>query len=221
MRYLTPLLTAACLVALIPGSAHGQGFEIGLKGGLNVATLSVDDPADPDLGFDSVTDFLVGAYLQCGGIGWFTLQGEVLYSQNGAKLQGEDPEVRIELNYIRVPILFMARLGSREGPINPILYLGPQVALETRCGVSGQSDGVSRSFACDSEEFDEPIETNSVEFGLVFGGGFEVPVSRFTVQIDARYNLGLSNINAGTDASSVSLHNRGWSFGAGFAMPFG
>jgi hypothetical protein len=221
MRYLAVVLVAATLVTLVPSSAAGQGFTIGLKGGLNVSTLSVDDPSNPELEFDSQTDFLAGAFIQCGGIGWFTLQGEVLYSQNGAKVPGEDPEVQIDLNYIRVPILFMARLASRESPMYPILYAGPQVALQTRCGVSGESDGVSASFACDSEELDEPLETNNVEFGVVFGGGFEVLLSKLTVQLDARYNLGLTNINGGTDASTVSVHNRGWSFALGLGMPFG
>jgi hypothetical protein len=55
----------------------------------------------------------------------------------------------------------------------------------------------------------------------VFGGGLEIPVSRLTLQLDARYNLGLSNLNAGTDASEVNLENRGWSFAAGLGMPFG
>jgi len=220
MRQLTQFLVAAFLLGLVPGVAHGQGFEIGLKGGLNVSTLSADDPSNPDLEFDARMDFLLGAYLQCGGIGWFTLQGEVLYSQNGAKVQGTSA-TELKLNYIRVPVLFMARLGSWEGAMHPILYAGPQLALETTCEVTGEIDGEATSFACDSDELDEPLDTNNVEFGLVFGGGLEIPLNRLTVQLDARYNLGLSNINGGTDASSVSLHNRGWSFMAGVAMPFG
>lgn len=224
MRYVTPLLAAVCLVGLLPAGARGQCSEcltIGVKGGLNVSTLSVDDPSNPDLEFDSQTDFLAGAFLQCGGIGWFTLQGEVLYSQNGAKTKGEDPAAQIDLNYLRVPVLLMARLASRESPMYPILYAGPQLAFETRCQITGQVDGVSSSFACDSEELDEPLETNNVEFGLVFGGGFEVLFSRLTMQLDARYNLGLTNLNGGTDASTVSVKNRGWSFVIGLGMPFG
>ena len=102
----------------------------------------------------------------------------------------------------------------------PILYAGPQVAFETRCQVSGKEDGVSASYACDSEELDEPLDTSNVEFGLVFGGGFEMLFSRLTVQLDARYNLGLTNINGGTDASTVSAKNRGWAFMLGLGMAF-
>jgi hypothetical protein len=219
MRYLKALLTAACLVALAaPEGVRAQG-TMGLKGGLNVSTLSVDDPANPDLGFDSQTDFVVGAFLQCASSGWFALQAEALYSQNGAKTRGEDPEVKLNLNYLRVPVLLMARLASRESPMYPILYAGPQVAFETRCQVTGEQDGDSVSFGCEDPELGDPLETKSIEFGLVFGGGLEILFSRLTAQLDARYNLGLTNLNAAANSSEVSVKNRGWSFMLGLGLP--
>ena len=221
MRYLMLLLAAVCLVGLVPDCARGQGFTMGLKGGLNVSNLSVDDPADPDFGFDSRTGFVGGAYLQCGGIGWFTLQGELLYSRSGAKSRGANPAFTIDLDYLRVPVLFMARFSSGESPVLPIAYLGPQVSFQSRCRVTGDIDGTSASFDCDSEELDEPLVTNLVEFGLVFGGGLEVPVSLLTMQLDARYNLGLTNLNGGPDADDVNVKNRGWSFMVGLGYPFG
>ena len=48
MRYLTALVSAACLVVLVPVESRAQGFTAGVKGGLNVSTLDVDDPANPD-----------------------------------------------------------------------------------------------------------------------------------------------------------------------------
>jgi hypothetical protein len=218
MRFITALVTMACFVALVPTGARAQG-TLGIKGGLNVSSLSVDDPGNPDIEFDSQTDFLVGAFLQCGSDGWFALQAEALYSQNGAKSQGGDPEVTLNLNYLRVPVLLMARLSSGESRLHPILYAGPQVAFETRCQVTGEQDGVSMSFGCDDPELDDPVETKSIEFGLVFGGGLEIPFSRLTAHVDVRYNLGLTNLNSGTDAGEVSVKNRGWSFMLGLGLP--
>ena len=103
----------------------------------------------------------------------------------------------------------------------PILYAGPQLAFETKCEVTGEEGGESASFACDSEELGEPLETNNVEFGLVFGGGFEILLNRLTMQLDARYNLGVTNLNGGTDANTVNVKNGGWSFMVGLGMPFG
>jgi hypothetical protein len=41
------------------------------------------------------------------------------------------------------------------------------------------------------------------------------------MQLDARYNLGLTNINGGPDADDVNVKNRGWSFMVGLGYPFG
>jgi len=218
MRYLTPFLMAICLVALLPADAWGQHGCIGIKGGLNVSTLSVNDPADPDLAFDSQTGLVLGGFIQCGTQGWFGLQGEVVYSQNGGKARGGDVS-SIDLNYIRVPILLVGRLASLDGPLYPILYAGPQVAFETSCNVKPE-DGQSASVGCDSDELDDPLDTNNVEFGLVFGGGVDVVLGGLKGQLDARYNLGLTNLNGGTDASSVSVKNRGWSITVGLGKLF-
>ena len=221
MRYITALLTMACLAALTPAGADGQDVTVGLKGGLNVSNLSVDDPADPDFGFDSQTDFLVGGFFQFGIGSKFAIQPEVFYSQNGVKSRTDDPALKLNLNYVRIPVLLMARLSSRESPLYPILYAGPQVAFETRCQVTGEADGVSVSFDCDSAELDDALQTRKTDFGLVFGGGFEILYSRLTVQLDARYNLGLTNLNDAEDASEVSAKSRGWSFMLGFGVPVG
>ena len=221
MRRATTLLAMACLAGLAPATAAAQDITLGVKGGLNVSNLSVDAPEDPDFAFDSQTDFLVGGFAQIGIGSKFALQPEVFYSQNGAKSQSDDPSIKLNLNYIRVPLLLMARLSSRESPMYPILYVGPQVAFETRCQVTGEDDGVSVSFDCDSPELEDALQTKTTDFGLVFGGGLEILYSRLTVQLDARYNLGLTNLNDAEDASEVSVKSRGWSFMLGLGIPVG
>ena len=219
MRCATLLLALACLAGLAPASASGQEITVGIKGGLNVSNLSVDAPDDPDFAFDSQTDFLVGGFAQFAIGQTFAIQPEVFYSQNGAKTKSDDPSIKLNLNYIRIPLLLMARLSSRESPLYPILYVGPQLALETRCQVTGENDGVSVSFDCDSPELDDSLQTKSTDFGLVFGGGFEILYSGLTVQLDARYNLGLTNLNDTADADEVSVKSRGWSFMLGLGIP--
>jgi len=221
MRYRAAVLAIACSIALAPAGAGAQEITLGVKGGLNSSNLSVDAPDDPDFGFDSQTDFLVGAFAQVGIGRIFAIQPEVFYSQNGAKSRNDDPAIKLNLNYIRVPLLLMARLGSRESPMYPILYAGPQVAFETRCQVTGEEGGVSVSFDCDSPELDDALQTKKTDFGLVFGGGFEILYSRLTVQLDVRYNLGLTNLNDTEDAAEVSEKSRGWSFMLGLGIPVG
>jgi hypothetical protein len=215
MRSLTFVLAAMCLIGLLPVAALGQESALGLKGGLNVSTLSIEDPAQPDLEVESQTGLVLGAYLECGGESWFALQGEVNYSQNGAKVRGGSSATRIDLDYIRVPVLIMARIGQKESTLYPLVYAGPQLAFQVSCGVEADSDGESQSYDCNSEELEDPLETRNVEFGLVFGGGVEYLIGGFKMELDARYNLGLTNMNGGTNASVASLKNRGWSFTVG------
>ena len=221
MRYGTALLAIACMLALAPAGARAQEITLGVKGGLNFANLSVDAPDDPDFGFDSQTDFLAGAFAQFGIGRVFAVQPEVLYSQRGANSRDEDPAAKLNLDYIEVPLLLMARLGSRESPMYPILYAGPSVAFETRCSVTGEQDGSSVSLDCDDPQLDGALETTKTNFGLVFGGGFEILYSRLTIQLDARYNLGLTNLNDADDAAEVSVKNRTWSFMLGLGIPVG
>jgi hypothetical protein len=49
----------------------------------------------------------------------------------------------------------------------------------------------------------------------VFGGGIEFLFGGLKVELDARYNSGLTHVNGSTSAGSVSLENRGWSFSVG------
>lgn len=215
MRSLTSILAALYLIGLSPGGALAQGSTLGLKGGLNVSTLAVEDPANPDLETESQTGLVLGAFLECGGESWFALQGEVNYSQNGAKVRGGSSVSRIDLDYIRVPVLIMARIGPEDRNLYPLVYAGPQLAFQVSCGVEADSEGGSQNYDCDSEELEDPLETRNVEFGLVFGGGVEYLFGGFKMELDARYNLGLTNMNGGTNASVASLKNRGWSFTVG------
>ena len=221
MRFRTALLAIAYSIALAPAGAWGQEITLGVKGGLNISNLSVDAPDDPDLGFDSQTDFLVGGFAQFAFGQHFALQPEVFYSKKGARSRDDDPATTLNLNYLEIPVLLMTRLASRESPIYPILYAGPSVAFETRCQVTGEEDGVSVSFDCDDPLLGGELQTAKTDLGLVFGGGLEILFSKLTIQLDARYNLGLTNLNEGEDAAEVSVKSRTWSFMLGLGIPMG
>jgi hypothetical protein len=221
MRYGTALLAIACSIALAPAGAWGQEITLGVKGGLNISNLSVDAPDDPDLGFDSQTDFRVGAFAQFTIGKIFALQPEFFYSQEGAKSQDSDPAIKLNLNYFEIPLLLMARLASRESPMYPILYAGPSVAFQSRCQVTGEEGGVSVSFDCDDPILEGDVQPATTDFGLVFGGGFEILYSRLTIQLDARYNLGLTNLNDSENSDEVNVKSRGWAFMLGLGIPLG
>lgn len=84
------------LVSLILSyNSFGQGVDLGIKFGANFATIS--DAS----GLDNKTGFHIGAF---GAIKFndnIALQGELLYSQQGAKFKPGD----INLDYVNVPII--------------------------------------------------------------------------------------------------------------------
>jgi hypothetical protein len=92
-------------------------------------------------------------------------------------------DANYELGYINVPVLiqYMFDNGFR-------LQAGPQVGFLVSA--------------------DNKDELNPIEFGVSFGVSYVVPSTGFG--IDARYNLGLSNINKDSDVKST---NRGIQLG--------
>jgi hypothetical protein len=218
VRNLSITLVTTFLLCLLPGQARAQGSTLGLKGGLNVSTLSLENPSSPNLEVESQTGLVLGAFLECGGESWFALQGEVNYSQNGGKVRDGASTTQLDLDYIRVPVIVMARIGPEESTLFPLVYAGPQLAFELRCRATSEEEGGSESLSCDSDEQGGSLDTRNVEFGVVFGGGLEYLFGGWKLEFDARYNLGLTNMNGGTNASQVSLKNRGWSFTVGLGL---
>ncbi|MEM8939823.1 MAG: porin family protein [Bacteroidota bacterium] len=166
--------------------------ELGLKGGLNVSYNNIDD-----FDTESITSYHAGVFgsLKLGKIG---IQPEILFSDQGAEVDfGPLGESDIELLYINVPI--MGKYYLIEG-VN--LQFGPQL-----------------SFLLDSELDDTGIEleTTDTDFGLAFGAGWDAP---FGLKVDARFILGLTDINDSSDIdfSQVDIQNRNFQLSVGYRL---
>jgi hypothetical protein len=216
MRRVIPSLLALCLVTAIEAPAQ---VTLGLKGGLNVSNISIDDPTDPDFDLDSRTGFTWGGWLQVGLGDVFAVQPEVMFSPKGGSRTIDDIKVSFDLSYIDVPLLLMARIPAGDSPILPVLYVGPVVSFETKCRVKGQGEGIDVSADCASID-DDPIETKSTDFGAAFGGGLEFYLGTLTMYLEARYNLGLVNIDDSGSPDEFSVKNRTWAFlfGLGYVL---
>lgn len=221
VRFEAALVGMAFLSALAPARTGAQELTVGVKGGLNSSNLSADDPDDPEFGFDSRTGLRIGAFVQVGLSRNVAIQPEVSYSRKGAKPRGSDTGAMLYLDYVEIPVLLSVRPTSRESPVDPVLYAGPQVSVATNCRVRGEEEGAALGVACDSPLPEGAIELAKTDFGLVFGGGFEILFNRLTVQLDVRYNLGLTNLNESAGAADVSVRSRTWSFMAGAGVPIG
>lgn len=160
-----------CITAFIMLSffvVTAQETHFGIKAGVNVSNVDIQNG----------DDFASKAGLHLGGLAHihitrhFALQPELVYSMQG----GKDGNEKLKLNYINVPVLaqYMTNEGFR-------LQTGPQLGFLT-----------TAKSKIDKVEVDRKDDLNSFDFSWVFGAGYLFP-SGFG--IDARYNLGISNIS--------------------------
>jgi opacity protein-like surface antigen len=171
------------------GDAQAQGLTLGAQGGYNYAQLS-EIPTD----LDDVGDkggFAVGAFLdiQFHERLFLGLEGNYVEFKNDAT-QGADTGV-IKQNTIQVPAYLGARLLT--GMIQPVLYAGAAANFETTCDIDQEGlDAVD----CATEG----IDTKSVTWTAVFGGGVNIALAMVVLNADLRYNLGLTEAAEGEDS---------------------
>ena len=162
----------------------GTHTEFGLKGGINIANLN-DREVSP-------TDSRTGLYL--GGLAHIhlshelALQPEVVYSAQGA----EYSDGTAKFDYINIPVVvqYMFDGGFR-------LETGPQLGFLASAKYKN-NNGV---------ETDAKNSIKSTDFSWAFGASY---ITTSGLGFGARYNLGISNINAG---SPYEVTNKVWQLG--------
>ncbi|WP_026727601.1 porin family protein [Flavobacterium denitrificans] len=196
------ILSVAAIMAF--GFANAQDAKFGIKGGMNLSTLTgdIEDPS-------SKVGFHVGGFAEIKLSEKFAVQPELLYSTQGAKEKGEfeyegnvyDAEIDYKLAYINLPIMakyyIVDKFNVEAGP--QIGFLVSAKAEATVLGNSAEED-VKDSF-------------KSVDFGLNLGAGYDF-TDKFSA--GARYNIGLSNMIDGEAADYVKAHNGVFSLSVGY-----
>lgn len=178
------IITTVLSVFLLAGTATAQHTNIGIKGGLNAYTIKNDNNSN----VDTKVSFHLGLIGHIHISNQFALQPELVYSVQGAQYTVAGTDVKLNLNYVNVPLLFqyMFDNGFR-------LQAGPQLGIlaSAKSKVNDNDTDVKDDF--------EPID-----LGLAIGASYVNPSSNFGV--DIRYNAGLSNINKN---GNVDSFNRG------------
>ena len=171
---------------LILSIAKAQETHFGVKAGVNVASVKVEDGDD----LNSKIGLHIGGLAHIHISQHFALQPELVFSMQGGKAEDND-DVKLKLNYINVPVLaqYMINDGFR-------LQTGPQLGFLV--GAESKAGDV---------EVDRKDNYSTIDFSWTLGAGYLFP-SGFGV--DARYNHGISNVS---DVSSVEARNRVFQFG--------
>jgi hypothetical protein len=164
----------------------------GIKGGLNLSNLIVDDVTDRH----GRVGFHVGVYGQLFPSNAFTIQPEINYSTKGNRIVKEygsiDQETTFNLSYIDIPVLAVFKLGKVAE-----IHAGPYWAYMVGANVDFDGDLSNTFKQVDRDNFDK------WDYGLVGGLSFNVGKA---AQLGARYNYGLNEI-ARSDGAKQLLGN--------------
>jgi hypothetical protein len=169
-------LSLLTLVVMAGFALHAQDATLGLKGGLNLATWS---NSNPDITYSNRVGFHAGLFSNISVSQNFAVQPEVVYSSQGTKYNdASNREHNLKLNYVNVPVMLQAKVGG-----GWYAQAGPQLGF-----LIGTEDKVGNV----ETDFFETRDFKKTDVALGFGIGYSSPSA---LGIDARYNLGLTDIN--------------------------
>jgi hypothetical protein len=156
--------------------SFAQKAQFGIKGGLNAARFKVEN-VDEDA-IESRLGFHLGALAHIHVNRNFAIQPEVVYSQQGMIQEVGNREFEWKVNYVNIPVMFQYMFdgGFR-------IQAGPQLGVLASAEIEDQDSDA---------DVDLEDEIKNVDVSLPIGIGYLSP-SGFG--FDARYNIGLSNVN--------------------------
>lgn len=159
-------LILTVFAAFFAVTTYAQGIDLGIKAGANFA--SITDAS----GLKNKTGLHAGVFLGLKFNDKVALQPELLYSQQGAKLDIG----KFDLDYINIPVVVKYYLVKG---LN--VQLGPQFGFVVNDKISDAITEVS----------DAITEAESFDFSGVVGLGLDLPLG---IRIDARYNIGFTDV---------------------------
>jgi hypothetical protein len=169
-------LWIACIAIAFAGTVNAQDVKLGAKIGMNVSSLNGNTD-----NLDSKTGWVLGATAEISLTEKFSLQPELLYSQQGAKQRGN---FIYDLNYVSLPVMakyYIAKGFSVEA--------GPQFSFLVKDELISDSNNAA-SANTNAENFDL---TANLGLGYQFDNG---------IFFQTRYNLGLLEVDKTTEVKN-------------------
>jgi hypothetical protein len=199
----TKLALLVCCAILAGQQAWGQAqVALGIKAGPNFATI--DTKASAGENYENRTGFHGGAFflVKAGKIG---IQPEVIFSQQGSKVEIDSKSFESNFSYINIPV--MLKLYTIAG-IN--IQAGPQFGF-----VTSAEAPIREQLEYRVEDVKDDMKSSDLTLGL--GLGWDLP---FGLTIDARYNLGLSKIydDAPNPQQSTDAKNQVFQLSLGYKL---
>ena len=195
--------TLFALLIMLGATVSSQAqVAFGLKGGLNLSNLEVDDP---QASYDSRTGYHAGVFLRS-TFDKVAFQPELLlYTQSNqidyATSSVNPGTVENNFTYLTIPVLLKFYIVSG---LN--IHAGPQFGFL----LDGEQK-INTTLFTGTQDIKDNYKSSDVAISV--GGGWDFP---FGLSTDIRYNIGVKDINNaanGEEAKSrVFLVSLGWNF---------
>jgi hypothetical protein len=186
-KKILPVIMATLLSLVFYQQASAQLGKSGIKGGLNMSNLYLDNVTDQNarLGFN------IGVFGQLLSSEKFAIQPELLFSTKGttAHYGGViNQQISYNLNYLDMPVLAVFKLGD-VGEI----HLGAYASYLLNANISYKGDLANGSDPIDKDNL------KSFDYGI--SGGLGANFGK--AQVGARYNFGVVEIADSNAARTV------------------
>jgi hypothetical protein len=197
MRIRNSMIASSLLLCAVGANSAHAGTTIGARAGVSIAKASLD--AQQNFDTANRTGFTGTLFLDS-GLGLINLQPEVSYIQKGAK--SATTGAKIALNYVEVAALL--KVGLPIPVVQPHVFAGIGADINTDTSINfGNST----------------LTTKNMDWTVPLGVDVKLAFGKLGVYADARYAVGLANINQGTDVVK-DLKNRAWILSAGVGCEF-
>lgn len=182
------LAAAFSLVAFQQASAQSNPTaRFGVKGGLNVSNLYIDNVNDENARFG----FNGGLYGQILSTKAFAIQPELLFSTKGSQADYGgiiNSTVKFNLNYLDLPLLAVIKLGPQAE-----IHAGGYASYLLSANINYEGNFGSGTDRIDRDQL------KTFDYGLAAGFGLNFGA----VQVGARYNYGLVKIADSNSARNI------------------
>lgn len=181
------------LTFVVPEAAAQGGFELGVRGGVSVASASLD--VSETFSKSNRTGFTGGVFANL-DLGMLGLQVAGQYTQAGVTLDFGDAIDDLSIDYLEIP--GVVKLGIPLAVVKPSLFAGAALGFNTGCDNAGVDCG---------------DDVKSTDWKGIVGADVAVYLGSVSLWADGRYNFGVANV-----FEVDELKNRNWLFQAGLGF---
>ncbi len=189
MRNRFLLIPVALLIVFSGTDAKAGEIKYGAKAGMILSAIS-QTPIEWEEEKSLKPGFTGGVFLNYAINESFSLQPELLYTQKGVGGSLYEGIINVDLtasfDYFELPVLAIYAFSTK-GDLKPFIYGGPGFAYNL-------SSELEVSALIFSGAIDFSSLTHTTDFIFVAGAGFEYTLGGGTLILDARFQLGFTNV---------------------------